>query len=269
MMIGRGGMEPPTKRDGTREECRSEFSRTGRRGKAQPGTSRARKTLERAPPNGFHPDATPARRAALGILMSDRRVHSGIVFFDFDGTLIRGDSLLPFLSQVVGPRRTLWSLARALRIAARTNRTEPDRRSLVKAILLQQTLAGVPLAEAGAAAERLARRIRWNRSLVATLHQHKAAGRHVVIATGALDIYVPVLLQRLDVEVDALLATRLEAQDGVLTGRLASGNCVRNEKARQVAAYLRAHGPFGESWGYGNRPSDLPMLSLLDRRIIV
>ncbi|MDP9195917.1 MAG: haloacid dehalogenase-like hydrolase, partial [Pseudomonadota bacterium] len=64
-------------------------------------------------------------------------------------------------------------------------------------------------------------------------------------------------------------ATDLEVVDGILTGRMDGGNCVRQEKARRVRAFLEQHGPFDETWGYGNRPHDIPMLDLLDHRIIV
>ena len=45
--------------------------------------------------------------------------------------------------------------------------------------------------------------------------------------------------------------------------------CVRAMKAQRVSAYLHHHGPFGETWGYGNRPSDVPMLALLNNKVIV
>ncbi len=193
----------------------------------------------------------------------------GIAFFDFDGTLVKGDSLLPFLGELAGRRRVRWALARAVKAAVRQPRSPavPDLRTAVKASLLHQLLAGVRMEEAQAAARRLAAWPRWNRRVLDHLRRHKDAGRRVVVATGALELYMPELLAEL--EVDALLATGLECVDGVLTGRMQGGNCVRATKAHRVAAYLHEHGPFGESWGYGNRPSDLPMLALLKHRTVI
>jgi HAD superfamily hydrolase (TIGR01490 family) len=198
----------------------------------------------------------------------------GIAFFDFDGTLVKGDSLLPFLAEIAGRRQVRWSLAHALKAAvehrARRGRVPgaaPDLRTVVKETLIRHTLSGVPVEEARAAASRLAGWPRWNRRVVDQLRRHRDQGRRIVVATGALELYMPSLLAGLGV--DDLLATGLEAVDGVLTGRMAGGNCVRLDKARRVAAYLRERGPFGESWGYGNRPSDLPMLSLLIHRTVV
>ncbi|NTU76734.1 MAG: haloacid dehalogenase-like hydrolase, partial [Alphaproteobacteria bacterium] len=81
------------------------------------------------------------------------------------------------------------------------------------------------------------------------------------------DVYLSALLEK--VPYDALICTRLQAKDDVLTGLMESGNCVRQRKAELVAAYLAAHGPFAESWGYGNLPHDLPMLALVQHKIIV
>ena len=80
----------------------------------------------------------------------------GIAFFDFDGTLVRGDSLLPFLSLIVGARRARLSLMRAvhgaIQLHAMKRQLGNDIRTSTKAILLRQTLTDVPVAEAHAAA---------------------------------------------------------------------------------------------------------------------
>ncbi|UEM03179.1 HAD-IB family hydrolase [Skermanella rosea] len=215
-----------------------------------------------------HPSPSPEPSGSGNGARGDRQ---GIAFFDFDGTLVRGDSLLPFLSQIVGSRRARLSLARAVHGAIQLHATRrqlgDDIRTSTKAILLRQTLAGVPVAEAEAAAERLAGWTRWNRPILDALKAHQDAGRRIVVATGALALYMPVLLRGLGV--DDLLATGLEEEDGILTGHMKGGNCVRAMKAQRVSAYLHHHGPFGETWGYGNRPSDVPMLALLNNKVIV
>nr|WP_319802044.1 HAD-IB family hydrolase [Azospirillum fermentarium] len=195
----------------------------------------------------------------------------GVAFFDFDGTLIRGDSLPLFIAEVIGRHRTRLAFADALRSATHRHlRGRPlgaDFRGTVKAIVLKRTLRGVPLAVAEAAAERLAQRLRWHGPMVEALHAHRDAGRTVVVATGALNVYMPALLRHLPV--DHLMATEMEVADGHLTGRIVSGNCVRGHKADRVQAWLAQHGPFPRTWGYGNHPSDRPMLALLDEPAVI
>lgn len=195
-----------------------------------------------------------------------------IAIFDFDGTLVQGDSLLPFLEFLVGRTRARLALLHAVRTAVTRFAAEPHRRgdvrTAVKAGLLQRTVAGVPAARLDEAAERLAGWVRWHPPMLEALKAHAGKGHRVVVATGALTAYMPRLLRGLPV--DDLLATGLETLDGVLTGGMdRHGNCVREEKARRVTAYMAAHGPFVESWGYGNRPSDLPFLALMRHPTVV
>lgn len=222
-------------------------------------------TITHPPPTGrLLLDADP-------MVAMDSTASRGVAFFDFDGTLIHGDSLLMFIGEVIGQRHARLAFLDALRsgMHRHVRRRGPgvDFPGSVKTILLRRTLRGVALADARAAAERLVHRLRWHAPMVDTLKAHRRAGRRVVIATGALDIYMPALLRGL--EVDDLLATGLEVADGALTGHLSTGNCVRLDKAERVRAWIAANGPCGETWGYGNRPSDLPMLSVVDRPTVV
>lgn len=192
-----------------------------------------------------------------------------IAIFDFDGTLVKGDSLWPFLVAVAGWRRAGAAFARALGDAVRPGRKteDVDRRTLFKRRLLAQILTGRDLASLQPAREAIKAWPRWNEAVVARLRAHKAEGCHILVASGGLDLYLPDLLAGLPV--DTLICTQMDVRDGVLTGAMRQGNCVRAEKARRVAAWLTEHGPFEESWGYGNLPHDVPMLELVQRRVII
>ncbi len=195
----------------------------------------------------------------------------GVAFFDFDGTLIHGDSLPLFVGTVIGRRRAALALADAIRSGlhrhVRGRGVGADFPGSVKAIFLKRTLRGLPVADAQAAAERMIPRIRWHAPLLDTLKAHRDRGHRVVIATGALDLYMPALLRGLPV--DDLLATGMEVVDGALTGRLGTANCVRLDKAERVRGWIDQNGPVGGTWGYGNEPSDLPMLALMQRAEVV
>jgi len=191
---------------------------------------------------------------------------NGVALFDLDHTLTRQDSLPMWIAVLVGWRRTLRAYTMA-GFAYRPGRG--DLRGRAKESILRWSVRGATLAEAQAAGRLLGSRIRWRESMLAELRAHKAAGRAVVIATGSPDIYVPALLRAADIKADAIIGTQVEVVDGKLTGRLASANCVRQEKARRVAAWIAEHGPFGESWSYGNRPHDDQMLAMTDHATAV
>ena len=193
-------------------------------------------------------------------------MRAGVAVFDLDHTLTRQDSLPMWIAVLVGWRRTLRAYTMA-GFAYRPGRG--DLRGRAKETILRWSVRGATLAEAQAAGRLLGTRIRWRESLIDELHAHKAAGRAIVIATGSPDIYVPALLRAANIKADAVIGTPMEVVEGRLTGRLAGPNCVQEEKARRVAAWIRDHGPFGESWGYGNRPHDFPMLAITDHKTVI
>ena len=193
-------------------------------------------------------------------------MRSGVAVFDLDYTLTRQDSFPMWIAILVGWRRTLRAFAMT-GFALRPGRS--DLRGRAKETILRWSVKGATLAEAQAAGRLLGQRIRWRQSMVAALRAHREAGRAIVVATGAPELYVAPLLRAADIRADAVIGTGLEIVRGKLTGRLAGANCVRDEKARRVAEWLSANGPFTESWGYGNRPHDLPMLALVHHQTVV
>ena len=187
-----------------------------------------------------------------------------IAFFDFDGTLAQDDSLWPFLVAVAGLPRCLCALAKGVFFYLFP--CGRDRRTAVKEILLSTVLEGKHLSALVPAVERMRVWPRWMKT-ADDLRDHFAKGHHVVIATGSLNLYVKEMLG--DMPYHAILCTEMEIIGGVLTGRMASGNCVRKRKAERVAEYLLKNGPFADSWAYGNLPHDLPMMELANHRVII
>ncbi len=190
-----------------------------------------------------------------------------VVFFDFDGTLAKGDSLWPFLIAARGWRRCLVALGKALLAYVFMSRGR-DRRTIVKERLLKEALGGARLKELRAAIEKMKSYPVWIDETVSALKRHHEAGHLVVIATGSLDLYMPALLKE-SLPYDELICTRMEVRGDALTGRMLDGNCVRLRKAELVADYIAKNGPFADSWAYGNLPHDLPMMELVKNRIVV
>jgi len=192
---------------------------------------------------------------------------SRIAFFDFDGTLARRDSLLPFLCRVAGFWPCAFVFAKAL-VGSLATPCGTDKRTWIKERLLFSLLQNRPKASVAEAARAMRTWPRWIEPTVEALRRHHEQGDRVVVSTGSLDLYIHEMLTGLPV--DDVLCTRMEVVDGVLTGRMdGGGNCVRVRKAELVAAYMREHGPFTESWAYGNAPHDLPMMELTTNRVIV
>lgn len=187
-----------------------------------------------------------------------------VAAFDFDGTLTRGDSLLPFLQEGLGRAglaRALLRTAPAL-LAWKLGRLDNE---AAKVRLLQAALAGRPRAELEAWAARLRDRrlpALWRPEALARLRWHQAQGHRCVMVSASPELYLAPVAQALGL---ALLGSRL-AWDaaGRATGALDGRNCHGPEKLRRLHAWWAGHPP-AELWAYGDSAGDAALLAAADR----
>lgn len=95
-------------------------------------------------------------------------------------------------------------------------------------------------------------RIRW----------HKAQGDRVVVVSGALDLYLSHWCEQHQVD---LICSKLETDDGVLTGRYRGEQCVGKEKSRQIREKYNID-DFPVLYAYGDTKEDLDMLGLAHKK---
>lgn len=190
-----------------------------------------------------------------------------IAAFDFDGTLTRRDTLLPFLRFLCGPRALARSLLRhSLSLGTAVTFDRPAQRDGVKEGVLRELLAGRPRDDVQAAGEHFARRLgkgppgmRLRPAPLSRWHWHREQGHDIVIVSAALDAYVAPFAQALGGGA-AVLATRLlVAEDGTLTGGLEGLNCRGAEKVRRLRDWNPR--PDAELWAYGNSSGDRELLA--------
>lgn len=185
----------------------------------------------------------------------------GIAAFDFDGTLIAGDSLPHFLTRLLGPAGFVRALAEASPgMLAGYRRGGRDGS---KAALLERALAGqvsARVAEVGEAfGSVLARRIRPE--MAARLAWHRQQGHQRVLVSASLAVYLEPFGRLADF--DQVIATRLQTgPDGLLTGRMDGPNVRARQKALLLAELL-GPGPI-EIWAYGDSAGDREMLAMAD-----
>jgi phosphatidylglycerophosphatase C len=187
--------------------------------------------------------------------------HPGVAAFDFDGTLARCDTLVPFLRHACGAARVAAATVRAA-LRAR------DRDALkVRAIgHLFRGRSAAEVDELGRAyvptlvellRPEMVERVRW----------HRAEGHAVVIVSASLGVYLRPLAERLGL--DAALAVELvTGADGVLTGAVVGDLNTRGpEKVARLRAWAAqrygADVPF-ELWAYGDSAGDEELLAVAD-----
>jgi phosphatidylglycerophosphatase C len=184
-----------------------------------------------------------------------------VAAFDFDGTLVPGDSLPGFLTRLLGRRGFTSVLAEAA--PAMLAGYQRAGRDGSKAALLQRALAGQAGTHVAAVGEdfgsRLAGRIRPE--MASRLAWHRQQGHRQVLVSASLAVYLEPF-GRLS-GFDNVIATRLETgPDGLLTGRMDGPNVRARQKALLLKAALGA-GPV-ELWAYGDSAGDREMLRMAD-----
>jgi phosphatidylglycerophosphatase C len=183
-----------------------------------------------------------------------------VASFDFDGTLTRRDTLVPFLRRARGP----WPIVRAA-IAARGARG----RDAFKVALVGRLFRGWP-------AERLdTLGHAYVPTLLAALRPgsrervdwHRRRGHAVVIISASLGAYLRPLADHLGID-DALAVELVADAAGKLTGEVVGG---LNNRGPEKVARLRAwvDGRFGPGtdvslWAYGDSSGDAELLAMAD-----
>jgi len=186
-----------------------------------------------------------------------------LAVFDLDGTLVRGDTLLPFLSSYA---RRQWRLGPFVRlpfelaaygVGLMSARTAKER--VLRAFVAGQSLADLQ-AHADWFAEHWAHR-RWQPEIVARLGEHQARKHRVILLSASPDLYVPVLARRLGIH--EVICTRVASEDGICSGRIVGPNCKGPAKVAALTAYLGGAPLPPGSTAYGDSKSDLPLLRLV------
>lgn len=98
------------------------------------------------------------------------------------------------------------------------------------------------------------------------VERHRRQGHRTAIIT-ATNRFVTEPIARL-FGVDALIATDLEEQAGVYTGRVAGVPCYREGKITRLAEWLAGEQP-ASTWFYSDSHNDLPLLAEVDHPVAV
>lgn len=195
--------------------------------------------------------------------MPDRRIAA----FDFDGTITRRDTVVPFLVRAFGLVPVVRAVVAVapLAVRARLGRGPAGRhhRDVVKAAVLRRVAAGHPAEQVAEAGERFARSLdrRLRPEVIEQVRWHREQGHELVIVSASLLAYlVPFAAAH---GFHHVIGVGLEAgPDGRLTGELDGPNVRGPEKAIRLRSWL------GDEpvslWAYGNSSGDAELLALAD-----
>ncbi|MBQ8537494.1 MAG: HAD family hydrolase [Clostridia bacterium] len=202
--------------------------------------------------------------------MAERKAYA---LFDFDGTLAKGDSILPFLWYCFRRREASF---KDLRQAAGAYlnyvlKILDDTQAKEQAVAF---LKGKSQSQVEALAEGFYQEVLNKRIFpqgIWEMQKCREEGMEVLIISASPDAYLNILEKRLGVQ--GIIATRCGVDDeGIYTGTLASLNCRGFNKTLRIAEYLAARGhelDAENSRSYGNSSGDLPMMELTRHPVVV
>jgi phosphatidylglycerophosphatase C len=203
---------------------------------------------------------------------SPRTIRRTLAAFDFDGTLVRGDSQWRFLARAAGKVPTLLTALGHAPSLLGSFFPGSESKDQVKEEIFSEMLAGKLPLELRTLGTSFARELvqKARPEVVARLHWHRSQGHIVVVISASLDLYVEPAASLLGA--NATLATRMEiGSDGRFTGRIEGRNCRGEEKARRLAEWLSLHGgrELFDLWAYGNSAGDKELLEMADHPVNV
>ena len=189
-----------------------------------------------------------------------------IAAFDFDGTLTKRDTLLPFLLRGLGWPKFLWALwVCAPWLTAFALRLIPNhvaKQKLLSATLKNRTTAEMDDWTSRWLAQDFPGQLQdWT---LARLAEHQTAGHCCVMVSASPDIYLKRVARQMGF--DALLCTEMAVTHGQLTGHMQTPNCHGEQKVVRLNAWMAER--FGSppeaviQYAYGDTSGDKPMLKL-------
>jgi HAD superfamily hydrolase (TIGR01490 family) len=187
-----------------------------------------------------------------------------VAAFDFDGTVTRRDSLLPFLGFVAGYPALAWHVFRMSPVLASylIGRTRND---VAKERLLTRVLGGRSHGELLEQGNRFAQQVlpRLLRpEAMERFSWHRSQGHRCVLVTASLECYVTPWARAQGFH--DILATRIEvAPEGRVTGRLLGRNCYGEEKRRRLEELIGPRAGY-QLYVYGDSRGDHELLACAD-----
>lgn len=185
-----------------------------------------------------------------------------LALFDFDGTLIKGDSFILFGKFAVGQSNFLKALFKSFpvlvgwKLGLRSS-------SEAKQRLFYNLFNGMPLHEFERKCLDFKAEIesREKPSVMKELKTHIARGDEVAIVSASVADWIRPWAESRGIA--TVIGTEAEKKNGLLTGRFSTPNCKGEEKVRRVKESYPDWGEY-EIFAYGDSSGDDAMLALAD-----
>ncbi|MDD2647538.1 MAG: HAD-IB family hydrolase [Eubacteriales bacterium] len=195
-----------------------------------------------------------------------------LALYDFDKTLVAGDTILPFCRYAYKKRFiSLKMLVNAFFSGLLyLIKVYDEQRAKAKTLSMFRSISAESAFRFGEEFFVSELKERLFRDGLAAIEADRRAGRRIVVVSASPEIYVSAL--KTLGYADEVISTRLASVAGVLTGDIDGRNCKGAEKAKRIAAYLENIGEtldYDQSAAYGDGLSDAYMLEMAAGKTLV
>ena len=198
----------------------------------------------------------------MGGKVSDTR--TTVAAFDFDGTIIKHDSLLVFIRFAVSPGRIVLSTIKTLPYLALWQlKVIPNYKAKEK--LFKALFKGVPIDDFNKLCIDFIPKIEAmvNPAALDKINWHRQMGHEIVIISASVENWISPWATKIGI--DTVLATQIEVIDGLITGKFLSKNCHGPEKVNRLLQHLPNRETY-ELYAYGDSNGDKDLLQLADHK---
>ena len=191
-----------------------------------------------------------------------------IAVFDFDGTLIRKDSLLEFIKFVFGNYRLYGGLSKYVLIIIAT-KLRLYHNGKAKEMLFSYFFEGMSYSEFCCHGEKFAAKLdcMQNKRGIDLLESHKRQGFLVFVVSASVEEWIVPWCH--NHQIDHVIGTQVEVSpDGYLTGKFSSANCYGAEKVQRFLEFEPKRDEY-VLYAYGDSRGDKEMIAFADMGIII
>ncbi|AKM84296.1 TPA: hypothetical protein DCZ46_03045 [Candidatus Campbellbacteria bacterium] len=199
--------------------------------------------------------------------------NNGIVIFDVDDTLIKGQSQKIFIdylfrkkmiSLFVYLKIIIWFLLYKIGLVSNPKsiakysfklfkgKTEQEIKNISKSFF-EESLKNY-----------------FYQDALRILDDHKKNNRKIILLSNAIEIIIKEIAEY--VEVENYICTKLEIKDGLYTGKIDGDTTFGKNKVKKLEDFLKGKNlslQNQENWGYGDHPSDIFVLKLVKYPFII
>ena len=187
-----------------------------------------------------------------------------VAFFDFDGTLTTGDTLMPFLKYVVGAP-TYYAKLILLSPVLAAYFAKLLRNDIAKQIVLKSYLAGYHIDKLFELGQRFSEEIiptMLRPEGMERLRWHQEHGHECVLVSASLDVYLNAWAK--PTQFSEVICTSLQENNNRrASGKIGGKNCYGEEKLVRIQKWESKISQT-KRYAYGDTSGDIPMLIYVD-----